>query len=46
MTVLGDGKFNKADFTRFFSFNLPVHTQFVFAVDSYLLNNNTAASGF
>ena len=31
---------------RFFSFNLSIHTQYVFAVNSYLLNNNAEACGF
>lgn len=31
---------------RFFSFNLSIHTQYVFAVNSYLLNNKSEACGF
>lgn len=43
MIILGDGNFREAELIRFFSFNLPFHTQHI---GSYLWSNTLLLVGF
>lgn len=43
MIILRDGNFREAELIRFFSFNLPFHTQYI---GSYLWGNTLLLVGF